>query len=441
MLSFSPKAPSNRASQLVALVFAGLVIGGAAPASAEDYRAALQRLVEGHKRIAGAAAEVRASEAEAARARSGWYPTLTASANLGRNTVRTSAGGTPESELGERELSLTLKQPLWDFGKIGGEVDKAGIGVERSRTTLNQTAQDLLLEGLIAYINLRRSGQDLEFARQSVANIRRQTGLEESRVSLGGGVTSDVLQVKSQLAGAEARLIRAEGAVIAAANRFRALFAREPAAEDRGQKILPPVEALPKSLDAAMATALDHNNQLAVLRLNRDSARAEYQRVRGSKLYPEISGVAETRTLHNPSGLRGDRTEALVKLEMTYPFNTGLEAFHASDAAREAIAVADTRLAETTDLVEEQVRNAWQALATARANAERLDNQARIVGEFLRLAREERVQGKRSLIDILSGETSLINARSDAASAQADIAVAAFTLLKTTGRIELPILR
>ncbi|CAK0779291.1 hypothetical protein WCLP8_90002 [uncultured Gammaproteobacteria bacterium] len=43
---------------------------------------------------------------------------------------------------------------------------------------------------------------------------------------------------------------------------------------------------------------------------------------------------------------------------------------------------------------------------------------------------DELVLGLRSLIDVLSGETTLINAQSDAASAVADVAIAAFTLLK-----------
>jgi adhesin transport system outer membrane protein len=87
--------------------------------------------------------------------------------------------------------------------------------------------------------------------------------------------------------------------------------------------------------------------------------------------------------------------------------------------------------------VEQQVRNAWQSLITARQNAELLDNQARIASEFLRLAREERLLGHRSLIDVLIGETNLINAESDAASAEADVALATFAVLQAVSGLEL----
>ena len=93
------------------------------------------------------------------------------------------------------------------------------------------------------------------------------------------------------------------------------------------------------------------------------------------------------------------------------------------------------RFGDTKDLVEESARNAWDRLETARANAEHLHNQANIAAEFLELARRERQLGNRSLIDVLAGETALINASSDAASADTDVAIAVFTLLNVIGEV------
>ncbi len=49
--------------------------------------------------------------------------------------------------------------------------------------------------------------------------------------------------------------------------------------------------------------------------------------------------------------------------------------------------------------------------------------------------------GRRSLIDVLAGETALIYASSDAASAEVDVSIAVFTLLNVTGRLEEDALR
>ncbi|MCS5687938.1 MAG: TolC family protein, partial [Acidimicrobiales bacterium] len=87
------------------------------------------------------------------------------------------------------------------------------------------------------------------------------------------------------------------------------------------------------------------------------------------------------------------------------------------------------------DVVEEAARNAWDSLQTARENAEQLHNQADIAAEFLELARKERQLGNRSLLDVLAGETALINASSDAASADTDVTIVAFTLLSVMGKL------
>ena len=67
-------------------------------------------------------------------------------------------------------------------------------------------------------------------------------------------------------------------------------------------------------------------------------------------------------------------------------------------------------------------------------------NQVDIASEFLDLARRERQLGNRSLIDVLGGETNLINAASDAASADADVAITVFEVLAAMGHLDATII-
>jgi adhesin transport system outer membrane protein len=405
----------------------------------EDYKQVLAHLLIEHKRVAAARADLSGAHSAVSVARSAWYPDLSLTASLGHQTMAYT-NGTPNTALDTHSLTFGLRQTLWDFGAIDAGIDKADIGVRQSEATLAQVTQDLLLEGLTAYITLNRARRTEAFAEQSVTNIEKQTGMEESLVQLGGGFTSDVLQAKSQLAGAEARLVRAKGDMVNAVNRYRAVFGREP--DDAPPKAIPVAfDLLPPALPAAVSFALTHNRQLEVLRLTAQGSHVEVDRISASQLYPNIHALAQRIQDHNPDGIDGGRTQEVVKVEMTYQFNTGLGGFHAVDAARSAAESADDKYSDLRDLIEEQVRDAWQNLDSARQNAHFLENQVRIVGEFLRLAREERLQGRRSLIDVLTGETSLINAQSDSASADADVAVAAFTLFRATGLLDLSLLR
>lgn len=432
----------NKTVAIVTLGLVFLVAFAAWPVrAAEDIHQVLAQLVTDHQRVAAARADLDSAQASASRARSAWYPDLSFTASAGHQSMAYT-NGTVATNLDTRGITFGLRQTLWDFGATDATIDRADVGVRQAQASLTQVVQDLLLEGLTAIINLERARRAVAFAEQSVANVEKQTGLEESRVEMGGGFTSDVLQAKSQLAGAQARLVRARGQEANAVNRYRAVFGREPdAGTGTGGDIPVPDDLLPSSLDVAIASGLKRNSQLEVQRLAAEGSRAEIDRVRATELYPNIHAVAQSIQEHNPDGIVGGRTQQVVKVELTYQFNTGLGAFYAVDAAAGAAASADAKYKELLDLVEEQVRNAWQNLENARQNAGYLDNQVSITGEFLRLAREERLQGRRSLIDVLTGETSLINAQSDAASAHADVAIAAFTLFRATGLLDLAILR
>jgi adhesin transport system outer membrane protein len=84
----------------------------------------------------------------------------------------------------------------------------------------------------------------------------------------------------------------------------------------------------------------------------------------------------------------------------------------------------------------EQVSISWSNLITAHSNKANLKNQTRLAEEFLNIAREERTVGKRTLLDVLSAETNLINAQSDLASTEFDVLSASYTLLQAIGRLD-----
>ena len=87
-------------------------------------------------------------------------------------------------------------------------------------------------------------------------------------------------------------------------------------------------------------------------------------------------------------------------------------------------------------MIDEAVSNAFVAYRQAGINAELLAEQSELSGAFLELARKERTLGKRSLIEILAGETAEINAKSDAAEARGSIASTSLVLLSAMGILE-----
>ncbi|MBF0213703.1 MAG: TolC family protein [Magnetococcales bacterium] len=406
-------------------------------ARAESLREAVEGILQRHDRILAAQADVSASEERVSeRFKAGYLPTLNLTGHYGHERRMQKSSGT-STDMESRELDLRLTQLLWDFGKTGAAVDVARLQKDQSLAALETARQNLILDAATAYYQLRRTNNVLRFARQSVENIKKQGEVEDVRVALGRGYSTDVLQVKTQLAGARAREVQATGAVAQAEERVRTVFLRE-AVEIL--KRSPPDESflkdLPKSVDDAVAMGIKKNPQLNQLRLVADMLKAQKRGVERNNFFPTVNGIVEHKFKDKVQGVDEFEDETFGKVEMTYPLNLGLSGLNGVSAAGQDLEASQRRYDDTRRLIEEQARVAWHNLNTARANAELLNSQANIAQKFLELAREERKLDKRTLLDILNGETALINARSDAASADTDVIIAGFSLLQAMGALE-----
>ncbi len=408
-------------------------------AYAESIEVLLPYVVDNHDRVRADEARLRAARNRAREALGDWYPTLSQTANAGTERQQNDNGD--DSSTGFSEWDISLTQLLWDFGSTNAAIDKARLQVEEARLTLVETRQSLILEAITDYMNLIRAHQSLKFAQQSEENIRKQTGLEEALVGLGSGFSTDVLQAKSQLAGAQARRASSEGGLSSALNRYKAVFGRVPDNVDDLETVPFPAPFLPTSLTQATDIALEMNPSLKNAILAANIAMEDVRIARADNFTPRIEATGERKFKKNVGGTIGSEQETLAKVEMTFDFNLGFTAINTLKASKQDLSATTYSAADTRRNIEEQVRNAWQQLDTAKSTASHLDNQANIEAAFLDLARNERQLGRRSLIDVLTGETTLINAKSDALSARTDVVIAAYGLLASTGLLEYDIIK
>jgi len=404
-------------------------MGIVAPAVyAETLNDALSDLVKRHKRVLSATAEVRKAKEEIEVAWGDWYPNLELTANIGAEKQQ-KPSGSDDTDMVPRNLETTVTQKLWDFGATNSAIRKAKLNHQQKLIEREGVKQALLFEGLRAYLQVVRFVRQKDFAEGSAANIKRQADLEDAKVQRGSGFSTDVLQAKTQLAGAQARVIQTNGLLRDALNRYRAVFGKEPEDLKKMKEPRLPLELLPKSLDDALTVSKKSNVGLTVQRLQSAIAREEIIKSRSDSFLPTLDMIAEHVAKKDESGTVGSQQETSVKVEAKYEFNLGLTAINSLRAAQQNHIAKTNTLGDGLDQVELSMRNAWDKLQTDRANAEHLHNQADIAAEFLELARRERQLGNRSLIDVLAGETALINASSDAAGADIDIAIDVFQLL------------
>lgn len=394
----------------------------------------LQEITTKHEQILKATAKVDAARHRSREALGKWFPSLDLTTKIG--SERQLKEGASDSSLHYREMDIKLSQLIWDFGKTNGKLQKEAYALKKAETLLDATRIRLILLAAKAILEIAKNRETLELAKKAENNILKVTQLEKYRVEEGAGVVTDLLQAKAQYAGAETRRIRAEGALVKAENSFRKLFKQAPV----GVLSLNGLEEhlagfLPKSLADAIQTAKETNTDIRSSRIDFLMAQETLRKTRGENYFPAITFAMEHKWKDNVAGVEGRKNESTAEFELKLPFNLGLTAIDTVQAARKDWIASENQLMDAYNNTEEEVRNAWQEQITLHAIAKTLDRQAEISKGFLELARQERQLGNRSLLDVLSGETSLINALSDAVAAKIDVLVGTVSLLKATGQL------
>lgn len=369
-------------------------------------------------------------------AKGNFFPTMNFAGNIG-NEQFNKPPETENTNAVTREVSLTVTQLLWDFGASYSTHRAAKLNKILAEANLSAARQDLLLRAIIAFLSVERDAVVLEFARESEQNIFKQTEAESELLELGFGLSTDVLQAKSQLAGAKARRVQASTALANSIETFRTVFGFPPEDPTKLVSHSLPIEGIPKTVEDTVKIGVDENPKLLAAVTGTLVSQEVAKTTRSSSFFPRLDIIAESRFKKDVAGTLGYQRETLGKVQINFPFNLGFTAINTLKAAEFDASALNNRTKELKALVEEGIRIAWNNWKSAQETSEFLEDQAMLAEDFLALAREERQLGNRTLLDVLAGETALINAFSDAVSAKTDIAIQLYTLLNGMGHLTL----
>ena len=402
-----------------------------------NLKAALKSVLNNHKTILATKSDIEAAKLRLKQSRGGYFPSLDVTANYGHENIIKYGPGN-NTQLMARDATAKITQTITDFGLTKSTVETSRLSLKQTRATETQIKNDILLRAISAYLRIIQSRESVRFARQSVANIKKQTELEDAAVTAGGGLTSDVLQAKTQLAGAQARLIQFEGVLATSKHEFEYVYNSFPDNLNSLVLLKSVFDKLPKSLEEAEEITMKNNPSLIAARITEDIGKEAINTAKSS-LFPTVKGIVSHSEKQDFGGIVGHKRESSAKIDLSYPLNLSFSEYAGKDAAVESYLATETRIDDQHDMTLQMLRTTWDGLNTAQQNAQFLTNQARISKEFLELARTERQAGNRSLLDVLGGETALINAQADAIAAKIEVLINSFTLLSLMGGLTIDV--
>lgn len=319
-------------------------------------------------------------------------------------------------------LGLTASMTLYDFGRSQAAIDMAKETVMSTRYALLAVEQDILLGAVQAFMDVRESSEQVELQQNSVRLLEQELQAAEDRFEVGEITVTDVAQANAQLAASRAALAAAQGDLEIA----RESYAAATGARPKGLSAAPPLPKRPASQEAARKAA--QKNHPSILQASREVAASELAVVAAAaERNPTFSGTASAQID------KEDDKQLAVGVELSQRIYSGgrLSAQHRKamanrDAARSA-------LLNTSRAVNEAVGNAWANIDVARAQIGSMDEQIAAAQQAYDGVREEATLGARTTLDVLDAEQSLLEARADKITAEANLQLAHYQLLAAMG--------
>ena len=220
----------------------GLVVAAPHRAAAETIEAALARAYENNPQLNAQRAIVRQDDEAVPQALSGYRPTITANATVGREYTNTKNIIPPTQPIlpsgagfGDRGLTTpysvgaTASQTFFNGERTANSVREAESKVSAARETLRVMEQSVLLAAATVYMDVSRDSANLEVQQNNVRVLQRTLQDTRNRFAAGQITSTDVAQSEAQLAAGESTMHAAESTLMTTRANYRRIIGNEPA--------------------------------------------------------------------------------------------------------------------------------------------------------------------------------------------------------------------
>jgi outer membrane protein len=417
----------------------------AAPVMSQTLETALVQAYQNNPSLNSQRAAVRVTDEGVPQALAGYRPKLTVTATGGEVSSSTTSKGAPATPGGPPVYSTlsgynspvsagaTITQTLYNGFQTANKTRQAESQVRAARATLRLTEQTVLLNAVIAYMNLLRDTAILDLQRRNVEVLQEQLRQTRDRFNVGEVTRTDVAQSESRLAAGRSQVLTAEANYKASGATYRQVIGSNPG------HLMPasPVDRFsPHSLTSAVGTGSATHPSVVTAEFNVNAAQLAVKVAEGA-LYPtlSVSGNFTKNWLSQQSLSVMESYNASVIGTLSVPIYQGGSEYSLVRQAKEALGQKRLDLDTARDTVRQTVVQSWGQLEAAKANIDATTAQVQAAEIALNGVREEARVGQRTTLDVLNAQQELVNARVALVTAQRDRVVASYTLLAAVGRL------
>jgi outer membrane protein len=413
-------------------------------ATAETMETALAKAYENNPQLNAQRAIVRQTDEGVPQALSGYRPTVSANANVGRQYsdnktvippsppfLAQGASFTAKGLSTPQTVGGTVSQTIFNGEQTANKVRAAESQVSAARETLRVMEQSVLLSAATVYMDMSRDGANLEVQQNNVRVLDRTLTDTRNRYAAGQVTSTDVAQAEAQLAAAQASLHSAESTLMTTQANYRRIIGVEPANLAAASSV---DRLAPSTLNVAIEVGTVENPSITAALFGVDVAQLQVKIAEGA-LWPTLSAqYSLQQQLFSTITLPRQFTDT-VMLNLSVPLYQGGAEYSAIRLDKETLDQQKLNVDQVRDQTRANVVQAWGQLQAAKAQVEATMRQNDAAERALTGVRNEAIAGQRTTQDVLNAEQALVNARQNLLVAQHDRVVASYSLLSAVGRL------
>ena len=375
------------------------------------------------------------SEENLGSAKSEYFPKINLSGGIGKNTTKLQ--GRSHTENDPYNLNLGLSLLLYDFGGRSARIDSFKYYLENSGFVYNSALQDLILSIHTAYFKLLGAKEDLKSARANEAMYKKSFDEASRKYEVGLAALNDKLQTQTSYEQSKLQVLKMENAVKQNSGDLATILNLPPQTEFKLK--LPPKDrdltALNKkdTIDKMIEIAAKNRDEVRAQEMSLNAANSSLKELRASR-YGSFSLAADSGYNNSWRPERAYNRDNSIGINYKLPLFTGFDTTHKISAAKYKREQERLNLDKIRNQIKKEVWSAYNDYQTSLKSYDVSKKVLKSAEENEKVAFKSYEIGNTDIINLLTAESQLAEARDAVVVAFYTVLINKATLYRSIGR-------
>lgn len=378
---------------------------------------------------------LKASKADLGAAKSEYFPDINLGAGAGKSTQKFQ--GSHHTEDSPYNINLGLNLLLYDFGGRSARIDSFKYYLANAGFSYNSALQDLVLAIHTEYFKLLGAREDLKSARANESMYKKSYDEASRKYEVGMAALNDKLQTQTSYEQSKLQVIQMENAVKQYEGNLAMILNLPPQTTFKLKQ--PPKDrdlmALNKkdSLDEMIEVAARERDEVKAQEMMVNAANSSLKELKASR-YGSFSLSAESGYNNSWKPERSYNRDNSIGINYKLPLFTGFETSYKIKSAKYRREQERHNLDTVRNQIKNEVWSAYNDYQTALKSYEVSKNVLKSAEENEKVAFKSYEVGNTDIINLLTAESQLADARDAFVVAFYTVLINKATLYRSIGR-------